>query len=217
MMIHQVTYMVYVTPHSTHFPLMWLKPNHLHQISFSSYWEIYIGSLKVGTSIPINYPGLLTKCLWFGLRFFPYQPKFWWWFSFFWTHSLWVLVVGAPSHLSHSNCYNHVFKFLFANIWIGPKICGSLKNKVQVLENWWNVFVSIWFFFWEHFNIDVVNFLFFIFFANGVDFHNLNHFQPFEKWFDCYRFFWNTFSHPNNMTQFFLRNYTKARNAHEKN
>jgi hypothetical protein len=44
--------------------------------------------------------------------------------------------------------------------WIGPKICGNLKTKVQVFESRWNVLASIWFSFqtpqdWcgEHSNI----------------------------------------------------------------
>jgi len=49
--------------------------------------------------------------------------------------------------LQKLNYYNHVFFKLFANTWIGPKIYGSLKNKIQVLESEWNVFASIWFFF----------------------------------------------------------------------
>lgn len=39
-----------------------------------------------------------------------------------------------------------VFKLL-KSTWNEPKICGSLKKKVQVLESRCNVFASIWFFF----------------------------------------------------------------------
>jgi len=53
-----------------------------------------------------------------------------------------------------------MFLKLLVSTWIGPKIHGSLKNKVQVFESRWNVFASIWFFFqapqyWcgEHSNI----------------------------------------------------------------
>jgi hypothetical protein len=79
---------------------------------------------------------------------------------------------------------------------IGPKICGSLKNKVQVFESRWNVFASISFFFqapqyWcgEHYNI--------IFLVNWVCFHNKNHPQPLKN----RGYFWGTFSSPNHMTQ----------------
>ncbi len=72
--------------------------------------------------------------------------------------------------LQKLNCYNYVFK-LRANTWIEQKICGSLKNKIQVLESKWNVFANIWYSFqalqyWcgEHSNISVL--------VNGVCFHN---------------------------------------------
>jgi hypothetical protein len=60
---------------------------------------------------------------------------------------------------------------LCCNVWIGLKISGNLKNKIQVFESRWNVFASIWFFkktlqYWcgEHFNI--------YFLVNQFFFHN---------------------------------------------
>jgi hypothetical protein len=75
-----------------------------------------------------------------------------------------TLFLNSCSHgLQKLNYYDHVF-FKLANIWIGPKICGNLKNKVQILESRWNVFANIWFFFLKvHLNIDVVNILIYIF------------------------------------------------------
>ncbi len=49
--------------------------------------------------------------------------------------------------LQKINCYNTGFFKLLASTWIGPKFCGNLKNKVQVLECKWNIFASIWIFF----------------------------------------------------------------------
>jgi hypothetical protein len=76
MMIHQVAYMVYVTPHSTHFPLMWLKPNHLHQISFSSHREIYIGSLKLEHRYPLIIPACLQSVCGLYCKTFPTKQSF---------------------------------------------------------------------------------------------------------------------------------------------
>ncbi len=75
-MIHQVTYMVYVTPHSTHFPPMWLKPNHLHQISFSSHREIYIGSLKLEHRYPLITLACLQSVCGLVCDFFPTNQSF---------------------------------------------------------------------------------------------------------------------------------------------
>jgi hypothetical protein len=74
--------------------------------------------------------------------------------------------------LQKLNCYNHVsLHYLQVLELIEPKICGNLKNKVQVLENRWKVFANIWFCFhapqyWcgEHSNL--------MFLVNEVCFHN---------------------------------------------
>jgi hypothetical protein len=49
-----------------------------------------------------------------------------------------------------------MFFRVLASTWIIFKICDNLKNKIQVFENKWNVFASIWLFF-KHLNINVVN------------------------------------------------------------
>jgi hypothetical protein len=39
-----------------------------------------------------------------------------------------------------------MFLKVLASIWFGPKICGNLKNKVQILESRWNVLQVLVFF-----------------------------------------------------------------------
>jgi hypothetical protein len=74
---------------------------------------------------------------------------------FFWG----TLFINSCLHgLQKLNYYNHVLKLL-ASTWIRLKICGNLKNKVQVLENRWNAFASIWIIFFKHLNIDLMNIL----------------------------------------------------------
>jgi hypothetical protein len=58
--------------------------------------------------------------------------------------------------LQKINCYTHVFLHYLQVLELVGLGCGSLKNKVQVLESRWNVFASIWVFF-MHFDIDMVN------------------------------------------------------------
>jgi hypothetical protein len=46
--------------------------------------------------------------------------------------NLGTLFLNSCLHgLQKLNCYNHVSLKLFTNTWIGFKICGNLKNKVQ--------------------------------------------------------------------------------------